>query len=70
MDVPVFAEYQEVRANCVDARIVNRLSKTVITLEMSCPRIQSGRKIIEDTEVWAVEMGAQATARGLLCGKV
>ena len=36
-DVPFFAELQEVRANRVDARIINHESKRVITLEMSCP---------------------------------
>ena len=34
-DVPLFAEHQEVRANRVDARIINHVSKRVITLEMS-----------------------------------
>ena len=40
-DVPVFAEYQEVTANRVDASIVNRLSNPVITLGMSFPWIES-----------------------------
>ena len=36
-DVPVYAERQEVRTNRVDARITDRKTKQVITLEMSCP---------------------------------
>ena len=40
-DVPLFAEHQEVRANRVDARIINHESKRVITLEMSCPWVTS-----------------------------
>ena len=35
-DVPVYGEYQEHRANRVDARIVNNKEKQVIVLEMSC----------------------------------
>ena len=33
-DVPLFAEHREVRANRVDACIINHLSKQVITLEI------------------------------------
>ena len=40
-DVPVYADYQEVRANRVDARIINHKSKQVLTLEMSCPWIDN-----------------------------
>ena len=36
-DVPVYGEFQELRANRVDARIVNKQHKQVIALEMSCP---------------------------------
>ena len=36
-DIPVFAEHNEVRANRVDARIVNHREKIVSTIEMSCP---------------------------------
>ena len=43
-DVPLFAEHQEVRANRLDARIINHESKRVITLEMSCLWLQTGRK--------------------------
>ena len=49
-DVPVFAEHQEVRANRVDARIVNHKTKEVIALEMSCPWVaKRGKKNIEKT---------------------
>ena len=43
-DIPVFAEYNEVRAKRVDARIVDHQAKTVTTLEMSCPWIQNREK--------------------------
>ena len=43
-DVPLFAEHQEVRANRVDARIINHESKQVITHEMSCLWLTTGRK--------------------------
>ena len=44
-DVPLFAEHQEVRANRVDARIINHVSKRVITLEMnSFKGYKSGEK--------------------------
>ena len=36
-DVPVYADHVEVRANRIDARIVDNSAKTVILLEMSCP---------------------------------
>ena len=40
-NIPVFAEYNEVRANRVDARIVDHRAKTGTTLEMSYPWIQN-----------------------------
>ena len=43
-DVPLFEEHQEVRANRVDARIINHESKRVITLEKSCPWITNREK--------------------------
>ena len=43
-DIPLFAEYNEVRAKRVDARIVDHQAKTVTTLEMSCPWIQNREK--------------------------
>ena len=49
-DVPVYADYHEVRANRVDARIINHKSKQVLTLEMSCPWIDNrARKDEEKT---------------------
>jgi len=38
-NVPVYAQYQEVRANRVDAHIINHKTNHIITLEMSSPRI-------------------------------
>ena len=43
-DVAVYADHQEVRANRVDARVVNHESKKVMTIEMSCPRISNREK--------------------------
>ena len=36
-DVPVYADHQEVRANRVDARVVNHMSKKVMTIEKYGP---------------------------------
>ena len=43
-DVPVYGEYQELRANRVDARIVNNREKQVVALEMSCPWVSNRDK--------------------------
>ena len=42
-DVPVFAENKEVRANRIDARIVDKVRKEILLLEMSCPWITNRR---------------------------
>jgi len=47
-DVLVFAEHHKVRANRVDARVVNHATKQVMTLEMSCPWISN--RTNKDTE--------------------
>ena len=47
-DVPVYADHQEVRANRVDARVVNHESKKVMTIEMSCPWISNREKKSEE----------------------
>ena len=47
-DVPVYADHQEVRANRVDARVVNHESKKVTTIEMSCPWISNQEKKSEE----------------------
>ena len=47
-DVPLFAEHQEVRANRVDARIINHVSKRVVTLEMSCLWVTNREKKKEE----------------------
>ena len=53
-DVPVYGEYQELRANRVDARIVNNRDKQVIALEMSCPWVSNrGKKTSEKTMKYA-----------------
>ena len=46
--IPVYADRQEVRANRVDARVVNHVSKKVMTIEMSCPWISNREKKSEE----------------------
>ena len=43
-DVPVFGEYQDLRANRIDAMIVKHQEKKVITMEMSCPWVSNRQK--------------------------
>ena len=47
-NVPLYADRQEVRANRVDARVVNHESKKVMTIEMSCPWISNRQKKSEE----------------------
>ena len=47
-DVPVYADNTEVRANRVDARIVDKERKTVNLLEMSCPSIENRKQKDEE----------------------
>ena len=48
-DILVFAEQREVRANRVDARVINHRNKTVTTIDISCPLIESRNKKYEET---------------------
>ena len=43
-DVPVYAEHTTVRANRVDARIIDHKEKKVLLVEMSCPWIDNREK--------------------------
>ena len=43
-DTPVYGEYQEPRADRVDARIVKNRDKQVIALEMSCSWVSNRDK--------------------------
>ena len=43
-DVPVYGEYQDLRANRIDARIVNHQGKKIIAMEMSCPWVSNRQK--------------------------
>ena len=43
-EVPVYEEYQDLRANRIDARIVNHQEKKIIAIEMSCPRVSNRQK--------------------------
>ena len=49
-DVPVFGEYQDLRPNRIDARIVNHQEKKVITMEMSCPWVSNRQKKNKKTQ--------------------
>ena len=43
-DIPVFAEYNDVRANRVDTRKVDHGANIVKTLKMSCPWTKNREK--------------------------
>ena len=43
-DVPVYGEYQDLRSNRIDARIVNHQEKKVVAMEMSCPWVNNRQK--------------------------
>ena len=47
-DVPVYAEYNHVKANRVDAWFVGHKSKNVMAVEMSCPWINNREKKDEE----------------------
>ena len=47
-DIPVFVEYNKIRAKRMHARIVDHQAKTVTTLEMTCPWIQNREKKDEE----------------------
>ena len=56
----MYADHQEVRANRVDARFVNYVSKKVMTIEMSCPWTSDREKKNEGNyEVWHVKVGTE-----------
>ena len=52
-DVPVYADQKEVRANRLDARFVDRGSKTVTLLEFSCPWVEDRKQEEEKTIKYA-----------------
>ena len=52
-DVPVYAEQTDVRANRIDARFVDRGSKTVTFLEISCPWVENRKQKEEKTAKYA-----------------
>ena len=47
-DIPTYGENQEMKANRIDAKIVNHNTKEVIVLEMSCPWIDNREKKDEE----------------------
>ena len=53
-DVQIYGEFQELKANRVDARIVNNQHKQVIALEMGCPWVSNrDKKTSEKTMKYA-----------------
>ena len=47
-DVPLFAEQVEVRANPIDAQVIDKVKKEVILIEMSCPWIENRQMKTEE----------------------
>ena len=61
-DVPVFGEYQDLRANRIDVRIVNHQEKKVITIdgdELPLGEQSSKENLRKDDEIRATQMGAE-----------
>ena len=40
-DIPVYADNTHVKANTIDATIVDKENKTVLVIEMSCPWVEN-----------------------------
>ena len=47
-DVPLFAEQVEVRANRIDAQVIDKVKKEVILIEMSCPWMENRQMKAEE----------------------
>ena len=47
-DVPLFAEQVEVRANRIDAQVIDKVKKEVILIEMSCPWMENRQMKTEE----------------------
>ena len=61
LDVPLFAEQVEVRANRIDAQVIDKVKKEVTLIEISCPWIENRQmKTGENAKVWSTQMGTQA----------
>ena len=56
-DVTVYAD----QANRVDARVVNHVSKKVMTIETSCPWLSNREKKSEENnyEIWSTKVGVE-----------
>ena len=53
-DVSIYADSIEVRANIIDARIVDKEQKRVLAIEMSCPWVDNREvKEMEKTQKYA-----------------
>ncbi|XP_068723465.1 uncharacterized protein [Montipora capricornis] len=54
-DVPLFAEYAEVRKNRIDCTVIDKKKKKVVLLEMSCPWVSNREiKCAEKTSKYAL----------------
>ena len=62
-DAPVYREYQELRANRVDARIVNNREKQVIALKMSCPWVSNHDKKTSEKTMKYAPLGRELKQR-------
>ena len=60
-DAPVYADHVTVRANRIDARIVDSTEKSVTLLEMSCPWMnkQRDQELREDGKVCPIATGIE-----------
>jgi hypothetical protein len=47
-DIPTYGDNHEIKANRIDAKIVNKKSKEVVILEMSCPWVENREKKDEE----------------------
>ena len=47
-DLPLFAEQVEVRANRIDAPVIDKVKKEVILIEISCPRMKNRQMKTEE----------------------
>ena len=61
-DIPLYADNTHLRANIIDATIVDKENKKVSVTEMSSPWVENsgGERCREDNKVWAITLGARA----------
>ena len=61
-DIPLYADNTHVKANRIDATIVDKENKKVSVIEMSCPWIENREEkdAEKTTKVRAITLGARA----------